>query len=137
MSIVVMKRKAKAKSRPVSRGGFSLNGGYRNRGGIGRPTFATRCSANDPSIIKNSTKSSKGYEATRMLCCDPIVAAVNGETSQSEQLEAKIACHIQCQDTRPAPNECAELYVERKNGQNGAPYESYDEYIRKGRCDCK
>ena len=132
-----MKRKAMGRARPVSRGGFSLNGGHRNRGGIGRPTFVSHCSANDSSIIKNSTKTSKGYEAQRLMCCKPVVNVVSGHKSHSEQLDAKVGNHIACQDTNPLPDVCAASYVERKNGKNGAAYESYEAYIRNNRRDCE
>ena len=116
MSIAVMKRKAAARARPVSRGGFSLNGGHRNRGGIGRPTFASKCSANDPSIIKGSTKNSKGYEAKRLLCCAPVVKVVNGSTTQSERLQTQVERNLSRQDTSASEEGGgARWYVERKH----------------------
>lgn len=139
MSIVVMKRKAAARSRPVSRGGFSLNGGHRNRGAIGRPTFTTKCSANDSSIVKGSTKTFRGYDAKRLLCCTPVVNKVAGSTTQSELLQTQVERNLSRQDESAPELVSVQWYAERKNGQNGAPYESYEAYIRKQRnthCDC-
>ena len=133
-----MKRKAAARSRPVSRGGFSLNGGYRNRGGIGIPTFASRCSANDPTIIKGTTQNSLSY-ITRDKCCDEVAVNMTTDKSQSEYLDDKVGLYLSAQDSSVPTNvtkECPCTYVEYKNGQHGAPYESYDEYNRKLRSAC-
>lgn len=67
MSIVVLKRKSKRFQQHISGGqqGFSLNGGYRNIGAVGQPNLGRSklgfCYSNDSSIIKSSTKNTKGY----------------------------------------------------------------------------
>ena len=133
-----MKRKAAARSRPVSRGKFSLNGGHRNRGGVGRPTFVSHCSANDPSIMKGTTKNSLSY-TTRDRCCDEVANKITTDTSQGEYLNAKVGLYVKNQDTSAAVNvtkECSCAYVEYKNGQHGAPYETYSDYLRRIRSEC-
>lgn len=91
MSIVALKRNSRRYFDPVSANGFSLNGGHRNIGQVGVTNLAksvTRtpfrgalpmghgghngqyvvsvynsgsCQTNDPSIVKLSTKNTKGY----------------------------------------------------------------------------
>jgi len=65
MSIVVLKQKSKRFQAPISTNGFSLNGGYRNHRSIGDTNLMalnySTCCINDPSIIKSSTKNTKGY----------------------------------------------------------------------------
>ena len=102
MSIVALKRKSKRFQDPISANGFSLNGGRRNIGQVGPTNLAksvTRtpfrgaipmghgghlgkydvvvynsgsCSANDPNIIKLSTKNTKGhlFESFKYPVCD-------------------------------------------------------------------
>ncbi len=78
MSIVAMKKKALRKPLSGGTSGFSINGGYRNTGGITRTPVVIRnggkCSANDSSIIKPSVKTSKGHMAKKMMCCKDVVA---------------------------------------------------------------
>jgi hypothetical protein len=96
MSIVAMKRKSRLSNVPVSRNGFSLNGGHRNQGWVGQTSlgranaktpfkgaFPTgnggccgqykeivvssgNCCTNDPSIIKRSTKNTSGLILSRI-----------------------------------------------------------------------
>jgi hypothetical protein len=69
MSIVALKRNSRRFLVPVSAEGFSLNGGYRNQRLIGNTNLSALttnqangcCSFNDPSIVKISTKNTKGY----------------------------------------------------------------------------
>ena len=69
MSIVALKRNSKRFIVPVSAHGFSLNGGHRNQRVIGNTNLSALttgqergcCPYNDPSIVKNSTKNTKGY----------------------------------------------------------------------------
>ena len=68
MSIVALKRNSRRFQVPVSANGFSLNGGHRNQRVIGNTNLSALtnghnniCSANDPSIVKGSTKNTKGY----------------------------------------------------------------------------
>ena len=72
MSIVALKRKSARFISPISNNvgpkGFSLNGGHRNIGGVGRDTLSRslsstnmRCSTEDPSVIKKSTINTLGY----------------------------------------------------------------------------
>lgn len=91
-----MKRKSRLSNIPVSRNGFSLNGGHRNQGWIGQTSFGRAnaktpfkghlpignggccgqykesivssgiCSTNDSSIIKRSTKNTSGYILSRI-----------------------------------------------------------------------
>lgn len=68
MSIVTLKRSSRRFQVPVSANGFSLNGGYRNQRVIGNTNLSALtsgqyniCSTNDPSIVKPSTKNTKGY----------------------------------------------------------------------------
>ena len=72
MSIVAMKRKALRKPLSSGSSGFSINGGYRNSGGITRTPVLSRsgykCSANDSSIVKPSVISTKGYLAKKIGC---------------------------------------------------------------------
>lgn len=68
MSIVTLKRTSRRFQVPVSANGFSLNGGYRNQRSTGNTNLSALtaghynfCSGNDPSIVKTSTKNTKGY----------------------------------------------------------------------------
>jgi len=68
MSIVALKRNSRRFQVPVSANGFSLNGGHRNQRVIGNTNLSAltngqnnRCSGNDPSIVKLSTKNNKGH----------------------------------------------------------------------------
>ena len=68
MSIVALKRKSRRFLVPISANGFSLNGGYRNQRAIGDTNLSALtsghnllCNANDPAIVKRSTKNTKGY----------------------------------------------------------------------------
>jgi hypothetical protein len=70
MSIVILKRSSSRFQKRVSSGvtNFSLNGGYRNQRSIGNTNLAALsnsnynlCNANDPTIIKKSSKSTKGH----------------------------------------------------------------------------
>jgi hypothetical protein len=69
MSIVALKRNSRRFQVPISANGFSLNGGYRNQRLIGDTNLSaltnsqerTCCPTNDPSIVKLSTKNTKGY----------------------------------------------------------------------------
>lgn len=67
MSIVALKRKSTRFQQHISGGsqGFSLNGGYRNIGAVGQPNLGRSklgsCCSNDSSIIKSSSKNTKGY----------------------------------------------------------------------------
>jgi hypothetical protein len=102
MSIVALKRNSRRFQVPVSANGFSLNGGHRNIGQVGVTNLAksvTRtpfrgnipmghgghngqymvsifnsgsCSANDPNIVKLSTKNTKGhiFESFKYPICD-------------------------------------------------------------------
>lgn len=79
MSIVALKRNSRRFLVPVSANGFSLNGGYRNQRLIGNTNLSALysgnyniCSGNDPSIIKPSTKNTKGYIYSTVLypTCD-------------------------------------------------------------------
>ena len=78
MSIVAMKRKALRKPLSSGTSGFSINGGYRNTGGITRTPVVIRngskCSANDSNVIKPSVKTSKGHMAKKMICCKDVDA---------------------------------------------------------------
>jgi hypothetical protein len=96
MSIVAMKRKSRLSNIPVSRNGFSLNGGHRNQGWVGQTSFgrgnaktpfkgslpvgnggccgqytesvvsAGNCCTNDSTIIKRSTKNTSGLILSRV-----------------------------------------------------------------------
>lgn len=96
MSIVAMKRKSRLYNVPVSRNGFSLNGGHRNQGWVGQTSFgrsnartpfkgadpignggccgqykesivyAGDCCTNDSSIVKLSTKNTSGFILSRI-----------------------------------------------------------------------
>lgn len=102
MSIVALKRNSRRFQEPISARGFSLNGGHRNIGAVGVTNLAksvTRtpfrgaipmghgghlgnyevvvsnsgsCSANDPAIIKLSTKNTKGhlFESFKYPICE-------------------------------------------------------------------
>lgn len=102
MSIVALKRNSRRFQVPVSANGFALNGTRRNIGSVGQTNLAksvtrTRfrgalpmgnggccgsypiqinnsgsCSANDPTIVKLSTKNTKGhiYESFKYPICD-------------------------------------------------------------------
>ena len=68
MSIVALKRNSRRFQVPISANGFSLNGGYRNQRSIGDTNLSALtngkyniCSANNPNIVKRSTKNTKGY----------------------------------------------------------------------------
>ncbi len=68
MSIVALKRNSRRFQVPVSANGFSLNGGHRNQRVIGNTNLSAlthgqnnSCSGNDPSIVKLSTKNTKGH----------------------------------------------------------------------------
>ena len=74
MSIVTLKRSSRRFQVPVSANGFSLNGGYRNQRVIGNTNLSALtsgqynfCSGNDPSIVKPSTKNTKGYIYSTVL----------------------------------------------------------------------
>jgi hypothetical protein len=74
MSIVTLKRSSRRFQDPISAKGFSLNGGYRNQRAIGDTNLSALtngqynfCSANDPSIVKASTKNTKGYLYSTVL----------------------------------------------------------------------
>ncbi len=68
MSIVTLKRSSRRFIVPISSKGFSLNGGHRNQRAIGDTNLSALtngqyniCDANDPSVVKLSTKNTKGY----------------------------------------------------------------------------
>jgi hypothetical protein len=74
MSIVALKRNSRRFQVPVSANGFSLTGGYRNQRAIGNTNLSALtnannngCSGNDPSIVKPSTKNTKGYLYSTVL----------------------------------------------------------------------
>jgi hypothetical protein len=74
MSIVALKRNSRRFQVPISANGFSLNGGHRNQRLIGNTNLSALtngnnniCSANDPSIVKTSTKNTKGYIYSTVL----------------------------------------------------------------------
>ena len=74
MSIVTLKRSSRRFQVPISANGFSLNGGHRNQRAIGDTNLSALtnghnniCSANDPSIVKLSTKNTKGYIYSTVL----------------------------------------------------------------------
>ena len=74
MSIVALKRNSRRFQVPVSANGFSLNGGYRNQRVIGNTNLSALtngqyniCDGNDPSIVKTSTKNTKGYIYSTVL----------------------------------------------------------------------
>ena len=74
MSIVALKRNSRRFIVPVSANGFSLNGGYRNQRSICNTNLSALtngqynlCSGNDPSIVKPSTKNTKGYLYSTVL----------------------------------------------------------------------
>lgn len=68
MSIVALKRNSRRFQVPVSANGFSLNGGHRNQRVFGNTNLSALtsgqynyCSGNDPTIVKPSTKNTKGF----------------------------------------------------------------------------
>jgi hypothetical protein len=68
MSIVALKRNSRRFQVPVSANGFSLNGGHRNQRIFGNTNLSALtngqynyCSGNDPTIVKTSTKNTKGF----------------------------------------------------------------------------
>ena len=74
MSIVALKRNSRRFQVPVSANGFSLNGGHRNQRMIGNTNLSALtnghnnfCSANDPAIVKISTKNTKGLIYSTVL----------------------------------------------------------------------
>ena len=74
MSIVALKRNSRRFQVHVSADGFSLNGGHRNQRLIGNTNLSALtngknniCSVNDPSIVKSSTKNTKGYIYSTIL----------------------------------------------------------------------
>jgi hypothetical protein len=74
MSIVALKRNSRRFQVPISANGFSLNGGLRNQRAIGDTNLSALtngrnalCSANDPSIVKTSTKNTKGFIYSTVL----------------------------------------------------------------------
>ncbi len=74
MSIVALKRNSRRFQVPISANGFSLNGGHRNQRAIGDTNLSALtngnnnlCSANDPAIVKKSTKNTKGYIYSTVL----------------------------------------------------------------------
>lgn len=89
MSLATLKRKTKATTEAhISRGPFSINGGFRNLGYIGRTTNGQShidigCSGEDARIIKPSVV---GH---RVVKADPCIAfkQVSGNRSHSEYLE--------------------------------------------------
>ena len=116
MSIVVMKRKAAARARPLSKGGFSITG-------------------------KSTTTNSSTRTVRQMASCNEVVEKRNDLDilSHGEYLQDKTAECLQNQDTTDVTststlNNCN--IVEPKNGQYGSSYESYDAYIRRMRYAC-
>ena len=74
MSIVALKRNSRRFQVPISANGFSLNGGHRNQRMIGNTNLSALtnghnnfCSANDPAIVKISTKNTKGLIYSTVL----------------------------------------------------------------------
>jgi hypothetical protein len=74
MSIVALKRNSRRFQVPISANGFSLNGGHRNQRLIGNTNLSALtngqyniCDGNDPSIVKTSTKNTKGYIYSTVL----------------------------------------------------------------------
>ena len=69
-----------------------------------------------------------------------MVKVANGSTTQSERLQTQVERNLSRQDTSASDEGSgARWYVERKNGQNGGAYESYEAYIRRRRqthCEC-
>jgi hypothetical protein len=88
MSIVALKRNSRRFQDPISANGFSLNGGYRNQ----RSIYSTNLTAlttqqdntcgygNDPSIVKLSTKNTKGliYSTIIYPTCNNGRCGING-----------------------------------------------------------
>ena len=138
MSIVALKRNSRRFQEPISARGFSLNGGHRNIGQVGVTNLAksvTRtpfrgaipmghgghlgkyqvavynsgsCSANDPNIIKLSTKNTKGhyFESFKYPICD------NGNCGKGSQQNW-------VQDMSP-DNYGQELYIHNLVAANGS-----------------
>ena len=72
MSEAILKKKTQHVKNPISgkdKNGFSLNGGYRNKGWVGQENFfrpdRTSCT-NDPNIIKRSTMNTNGLILSRI-----------------------------------------------------------------------
>jgi hypothetical protein len=88
MSIVTLKRKSRRFQVPISADGFSLNGGYRNQRLMGDTNLSalygsgsTHCSANDPAVVKLSTKNTRGYLYSQVLfpTCPEGACALNNK----------------------------------------------------------
>lgn len=84
MSIVALKRNSRRFQVPISAKGFSLNGGIRNLRPIGDTNLialpSVNCYANNPAIIKKSTKNTLGHleEILNPIC-------LNGNCSTGSQ----------------------------------------------------
>jgi hypothetical protein len=92
MSIVALKRNSRRFQVPVSANGFSLNGGHRNQRVIGNTNLSALthgqnncCTGNDPSIVKLSTKNTKGHHYSALLfpTCPLGIASGSGGTSSA------------------------------------------------------
>ncbi len=138
MSIVALKRNSRRFQHPVSAHGFSLNGGHRNIGQVGRTNLAnsvTRtpfkgaypvghgghngtyvvsiynsgsCCTNDPSIIKLSTKNTMGH----ILETFKYPTCTNGNCGKGSQ-------ENWVQDFR-AENFSQDLYIQNVVSKNGS-----------------
>ena len=92
MSEAILKKKTQHVKNPISgkdKNGFSLNGGYRNKGRVGQNNFARAngtCSTNDPNIIKRSTMNTKGFiDATIEHPTDAFLESNKNCNSQSNK----------------------------------------------------
>ena len=91
MSIVTLKRSSRRFLAPISGMGFSLNGGHRNQRAIGNTNLSALtnghnnlCAANDPSVVKLSTKNTKGYlysTVTYPTCPEGVAPPTNNQSN--------------------------------------------------------
>lgn len=98
MSLATLKAKY-MKTQNVSKGGFSLNGGHRNLSYVGKTNVQHHCNnnANDSSVVKQSTMSTRGMIATSYNCVfeNPHFTQINGSKSSSERTQEKLdECYI-------------------------------------------
>lgn len=122
MSIVAMKRKALRKPVSGGPGGFSINGGHRNNGGIHRSARLQRsgykCSANDASIVKPSSKTTRGYLDSKLGCCDNIVANEQRSVDYIEVVRNK--CNVIDTGSNIGSNSCSNLECGASNANKQA-----------------
>ena len=133
MSIVALKRKARGNKVPISKKGFSLYGGHRNKGWVGQNSLIDvgYMSSNDSSIVKKTTMTTRGYIEKRRLCCSSFVDRKRYLT-QDQYIRNVSSFEQTNRETRlcSGNGNCSKSIVMNINGHQNGAYDSYDIYYK-------